>query len=49
MGGDHPLLRLDVARNVGHGGGFGVLLWLFAPIMYLVLGFGSSQYRPVNT
>ena len=25
------------------------LLWLFAPIMYLVLGFGSSQYRPVNT
>jgi hypothetical protein len=48
MGGDHPLLRLDVARNVGHGGGFGVLLWLFAPIMYLVLGFGSSRYRPVD-
>ena len=32
----------------GHGAGFGILLWPFAPIMYLVLGFGSSQYKPVN-
>lgn len=42
------IVSIDVAKNFGHGGGFGVLLWLFAPIMYLVLGFGGSQYRPVN-
>ena len=40
-------LALDVAKNFGHGGGFGVLLWLFAPIMMLILGFGDSQYRQV--
>jgi hypothetical protein len=42
------IVSIDVARNFGHGTGFGILLWLFAPIMYLVLGFGSSQYKPVN-
>jgi hypothetical protein len=41
------LLALDNAKNFGHGGGFGVLLWLFPMIMFLVLGFGSSQYRQV--
>lgn len=40
-------LALDVSRNFGQGTGFGVLLWLFAPIMYLVLGFGSFPYRQV--
>ena len=40
---------IDISRNFGHGAGFGVLLWLFAPIMYLVLGFGGSEYRPVKT
>lgn len=42
------ILAIDVAKNFGHGAGFGVLLWLFPFIMYLVLGFGSSQYRPLN-
>jgi hypothetical protein len=42
------IVCIDVAKNFGHGAGFGLLLWLFAPIMYLVLGFGDSQYRPMN-
>jgi hypothetical protein len=42
------IVCIDVARNFGHGAGFGVLLWLIAPIMYLILGFGSDEYRPVN-
>lgn len=41
------LLALDVAKNFGQGTGFGVLLWLFSAIMYLVLGFGNYQYRQV--
>jgi hypothetical protein len=43
------IVSIDIAKNFGHGAGYGVLLWLFAPIMYLVLGFGSDRYRPVNT
>jgi hypothetical protein len=39
-------LALAVARNFGQGTGFGILLWLFAPIMYLVLGFGNFRYQP---
>jgi hypothetical protein len=42
------IVSLDIAKNFGHGAGYGILLWLFAPIMYLVLGFGSDTYRPVN-
>jgi hypothetical protein len=42
------IVSIDVARNFGHGTGFGILLWLFAPIMFLVLGFGSSTYTPVR-
>jgi len=42
------LVSLDIARNFGHGAGFGILLWLIAPIMYLVLGFGASEYKPVT-
>jgi Family of unknown function (DUF5684) len=42
------IVAIDNAKNFGHGAGFGVLLWLFPFIMYLVLGFGSSQYKPLN-
>jgi len=41
------LLALDVAKNFGQGTGFGILLWLFSAIMYLVLGFGNYQYKQV--
>ena len=41
-------LALNVAKNFGQGTGFGILLWIFPGIMYLVLGFGSFQYRPVT-
>jgi hypothetical protein len=40
-------LALDVAKNFGQGTGFGILLWLFSGIMYLVLGFGDYQYKQV--
>jgi hypothetical protein len=40
-------LALDVSKNFGQGTGFGILLWIFPPIMYLVLGFGSFEYRQV--
>jgi len=40
-------LALDVAKNFGQGTGFGILLWLFSGIMYLVLGFGNYQYQQV--
>jgi hypothetical protein len=42
------IVSIDVAKNFGHGAGYGILLWLFAPIMYLVLGFGSDEYHQVN-
>jgi hypothetical protein len=43
------IVALDVSRNFGHGAGFGILLWLFPMIMYLVLGFGSSTYKPLSS
>lgn len=43
----HLIVSLDVSQNFGHGAGFGILLWLFPWIMYLVLGFGSSKYNQV--
>ena len=43
------IVALGIAENFGHGAGYGILLWLFAPIMFLVLGFGSDQYKPVRT
>jgi hypothetical protein len=43
------VVALGISDNFGHGAGFGILLWLFAPIMFLVLGFGSSQYKPIRT
>jgi hypothetical protein len=42
------IVSIDIAKNFGHGVGFGILLWLFAPIMYLILGFGSDEYKPVS-
>ena len=42
------IVALDVARNFGHGAGFGILLWIFPMIMYLVLGFGGSTYKPLG-
>jgi hypothetical protein len=41
------IVALDVSQNFGHGAGFGILLWLFPWLMYLILGFGGSQYRQV--
>ena len=42
-------MALGVAENFGHGAGYGTLLWLLTPIMFLVLGFGSDQYEPIRT
>ncbi|MFC4224646.1 DUF5684 domain-containing protein [Lysinibacter cavernae] len=43
------VLAISVGRNFEKGGAFSFfLLWLFAPIGYLILGFGSSTYRRVN-
>jgi hypothetical protein len=42
------IVALDIAKNFGHGAGFGILLILFPEIMFLVLGFGSSQYHAVT-
>jgi hypothetical protein len=36
-------VSIDVAKNFGHGGGFGVLPWLFVPIMYHVPCPGLQQ------
>ena len=42
------IVSLGIAENFGHGVGYGILIWLFAPIMYLVLGFGGDTYRNVR-
>ena len=44
------MVALRLGRNFGKGGGFSFfLLWLFAFIGYLILGFGSAQYtKPVK-
>jgi hypothetical protein len=42
------IVAIDVSRNFGHGAGVGILLWLFPWFVYLYLGFGGSQYRPVT-
>ena len=39
------VVSLGVAKNFGKSGVFGFIgLWLFAPIGYLILAFGSAQY-----
>ena len=43
------IVALGISENFGHGAGYGILLWLFAPIMLLVLGFGTDQYKPIRT
>jgi len=43
------VMAVKVGRNFGHGGAFSFfLLWLLAPIGYLILGFGSDRYQPVR-
>ena len=42
------IVCIDIAKNFGHGAGYGILLWLFPFIMFLVLGFGSDTYKPLN-
>ena len=37
-----------ISKSFGHGTGFTVGLVLLPFIFQLVLGFGSSEYRPVN-
>lgn len=39
------ILMLDLAKAFGHGVGMALLLIFLTVIGYLVLGFGSSQYR----
>ena len=38
------MVMLDLARSFGKSSGFGVLMAFFAPVMYLVLGFGQDRY-----
>lgn len=39
------IVSIDVAKAFGKGTGFGVGLWLLAPIFYCILGFGDAQYQ----
>jgi hypothetical protein len=41
------IVAIDVSQNFGHGAGYGILLWIFPWLMYLVLGFGGAQYNQV--
>ena len=38
------IIAIDMAKSFGKGAGFGIGLWLLAPIFYPILGFGSAQY-----
>lgn len=38
------VLCFKLSKAFGHGAGFGFGLWLLAPIFYLILAFGSSDY-----
>lgn len=38
------IVMIDLAKSFGKGAGFGVLMWLFAPILVPVLAFGGAQY-----
>ncbi len=43
------IVAVKVGKNFGHGGVFSFfLLFLLQPIGYLIVGFGSSRYQPVN-
>ena len=39
------VLLLDLAKSFGKGIGMALLLVFFAPIGYLILGFGGAQYQ----
>lgn len=43
------LLCIELAKRFGKDSGFGILLALFAPIMFPILGFGQAQYIPIGT
>ena len=40
----HLIVSIDAAKSFGQGTGFGVGLFLLAPVFVLILGFGSAQY-----
>jgi hypothetical protein len=40
-------VALDIAANFGQGTGFAILLIIFPSIMFLILGFGSSQFNRI--
>ncbi|HEY5386426.1 MAG TPA: DUF5684 domain-containing protein [Thermoleophilia bacterium] len=40
-------IALDIAANFGQGTGFAILLIIFPWIMFLILGFGSYEYRRI--
>jgi hypothetical protein len=42
------IVSLGIAENFGHGAGYGILIWLFPSIMFLVLGFGGDTYRNIR-
>ncbi|MCL2881958.1 MAG: DUF5684 domain-containing protein [Coriobacteriia bacterium] len=43
------IVSIAVAKAYGKGAGFGICLVIFAPIFYLILGFGSAHYqRPAD-
>lgn len=39
------VVMLDLAKAFGKGIGMALLLMIFTPIAYLILGFGSAQYQ----
>ena len=36
---------IDLAKKFGQGTGFAIGLWLFGPIFFPILGFGSARYN----
>jgi hypothetical protein len=43
------VVALEVAKNFGKGGGFGVGLAFLPFIFYPILGFGDARYQPLET
>ncbi len=43
------VIPMDIARNFGKGIGFGLGLMFFGFFFYPILGFGSSQYLPLES
>lgn len=38
-------ITIDLSKSFGKGTGFGIGLWLLAPIFFPILGFGDAQYQ----